>query len=241
MDAISRNALHMDTDPFLTDLVTRRTGDGSLTLHSPQREVFYHSVHGAVQESTHVFIKAGLEFVGKKQVDVLEVGLGTGLNLLLTWVRCLEGKCAATYTALEPHPLAKEQLEALAHCRDLAWPGLHDPFIARMISPSTDWQDVLGGLTFRKLPTLVQEFEAAAEFDVIYFDAFAPRAQPELWTVDVFRRMLRALRPGGVLVTYCAKGDVRRAMQAAGFTVARIQGPVGKKEMLRAIKPNAPS
>jgi tRNA U34 5-methylaminomethyl-2-thiouridine-forming methyltransferase MnmC len=218
------------------DFVPLRTGDGSLTLRSDELGEQYHSLHGAVQESTHVFIKAGLEFIAKDEVDVLEVGLGTGLNLLLTWIRCLEGKCRVRYTALEPFPLRREQLEALGHCADLAWPGLHEPFIQRMTSPEQGWHEAMGGLTFRKLARPVGAYEASEAYDVIYFDAFAPGIQPELWTLDVFQRMHRALRPGGVLVTYCAKGEVRRALIAAGFDAKRHKGPPGKAHMLRAVK-----
>lgn len=218
------------------DFAPLRTADGSLTLHSAQWNENYHSVHGAVQESTHVFIKAGLERVGKEHIDVLEVGLGTGLNLLLTWVRCLEGKLTVNYTALEPHPLSAVQLETLAHCADLAWPGLHVPFMERMTSASRDPHPPLGGLTFTKLPTRVHDFAAEAVFDVIYFDAFGPNTQPDMWTPDVFKCMYAALRSGGVLVTYCAKGEVRRTMEAVGFTVERLDGPPGKREMLRATR-----
>lgn len=226
----------MPSAPPPNDFVPRRTADGSLTLHSVHWDVFHHSVHGAVQESTHVFIKAGLLHMNKAHVDVLEVGLGTGLNLLLTWVRCLEGKLTVDYTALEPHPLSSMQLEELAHCCDLGWPGLHEPFMERMTSDSAEALPAMGGLLFRKLNTRVEGFGADAAFDVIYFDAFGPKTQPELWTTDVFDRMHRALRPGGVLVTYCAKGSVRRNMLAAGFTVERLQGPPGKREMLRATR-----
>ncbi len=214
-----------------------RTADGSLTLHIAQWDEPYHSRHGAVQESTHVFIKAGLEQVAKPTIDVLEVGLGTGLNLLLTWVRCLEGKCAVNYTALEPYPVAKEHLEALGHADELAWPGLHEPFLEVMTGAAGAWQQGIGGLRFRRLEGPVQDFAEEAMVDVVYFDAFAPEKQPDMWTEEVFRRMFRALRPGGVLVTYCAKGEVRRTMQAAGFEVERLPGPPGKREMLRATRP----
>ena len=213
-----------------------RTGDGSLTLHHAALDATYHSVHGAVQESTHVFIKAGLEHLGRSHVDVLEVGLGTGLNLLLTWVRCLEGKCTVNYTALEPLPLSAAQLDALAHCEDLAWPGLHAPFVERMTGPHGHWQPTLGGLSFRVLHQAMQELREEDRYDLVYFDAFAPRSQPELWTDVIMGILYRALRPGGVLVTYCAKGEVRRALQRAGFTVERLPGPMGKKHMLRACK-----
>ncbi len=212
-----------------------RTADGSRTLAWGTEH--YHSVHGAVQESTHVFIKAGLEHVGKPHADVLEVGLGTGLNLLLTWIRCLEGKLTVAYQALELYPLSAGQLIALDHCADLAWPGLHEPFVALMTGAEGRWHDALGGLRFMRAGIDARMHDAEEAYDVIYFDAFAPSHQPELWTREVFERMHRALRPGGVLVTYCAKGDVRRAMQGAGFQVERLPGPPGKREMLRATKP----
>lgn len=217
-----------------------RTADGSYTLRSEIWDVFHHSVVGAVNESTHVFIKSGLEAFGKPEVDVLEVGLGTGLNLLLTWVRCLEGKNTVRYTALEPFALPIATLEELRYCEDLAWPGLHGPFIERMSNTQDDWQESMGGLTFRKLPLNVEDMDHEAAYDVIYFDAFGPNTQPELWTDEVFGLMHRALRPGGLLVTYCAKGDVRRTLQEVGFKVDRLQGPPGKREMLRAFKAAAP-
>jgi tRNA U34 5-methylaminomethyl-2-thiouridine-forming methyltransferase MnmC len=223
----------LETTPVLTPL---RTADGSTTLWDPTLEEPYHSRHGAVTESTHVFIRAGLEVMEKSPVDLLEVGLGTGLNLLLTWIRCLEGKCTVNYTALEPYPLSKEQLESLHHCEDLFWPGLHNTFLERMTSTTEAWQEPMGGLRFRKLQLPVLELEAQATTDLVYFDAFGPRAQPEMWTTDVFRQLYRVLRPGGLLVTYCAKADVRRALQAVGFMVERLPGPPGKQQMLRATK-----
>jgi len=219
-----------------TDFKPYRTADGSYTLRSELWDVFHHSVVGAVNESTHVFIRSGLEAVGKPEVDVLEVGLGTGLNLLLTWIRCLEGKCSVHYTALEPFPLPMATLEELRYCEDLAWPGLDQPFMERMNTAHGDWHESVGGLTFRKLPLKAEDMDHEAAYDVIYFDAFGPNTQPELWSAAVFERMNRALRPGGLLVTYCAKGEVRRTMQAVGFEVERLQGPPGKREMLRAWK-----
>lgn len=213
-----------------------RTADGSLTLRHAGLDEPYHSRHGAVQESTHVFIKQGLAHRGLTSVDVLEVGLGTGLNLLLTWVRCLEGKLTVNYTALEPFPLGVEQLEALGHCEELAWPGLHTPFVALMTGEEGTWLSADGDLRFRRSAAAVQAFSEEGAYDVIYFDAFAPEKQPEMWSADVFARMHAALRPGGVLVTYCAKGVVRRTMQSAGFIVERLPGPPGKREMLRASK-----
>lgn len=213
-----------------------RTADGSLTLRHATLDEPYHSRHGAVQESTHVFIKHGLEHRALPAVDVLEVGLGTGLNLLLTWVRCMEGKLTVNYTALEPYPLTRAQLDALGHCEELAWPGLHAPFVELMLGEAEVWQQAEGGLRFRRSMASVQALTDEAAYDVIYFDAFAPEKQPDMWSDEVFAGMFRALRPGGVLVTYCAKGVVRRTMQAAGFRVERLPGPPGKREMLRATK-----
>lgn len=217
-----------------------RTADGSLTLRSDAIDEHYHSVVGAVNESTHVYVQAGLEYIlggsGDRPIDLLEIGLGTGLNLLLTWIRCLEGKCAVNYTALEPYPLARDQLLALDHWNDLAWPGLEEPFLERMtVDRSYPWP-AIGGLTFQRLVLHEDQFKNDGSYDVIYFDAFGPNTQPEMWTAEVMARMYKALRPGGVLVTYCAKGDVRRTMQSVGFSVDRIQGPPGKREMLRGTR-----
>ncbi|MEZ4755643.1 MAG: tRNA (5-methylaminomethyl-2-thiouridine)(34)-methyltransferase MnmD [Flavobacteriales bacterium] len=216
--------------------VPQRTADGSFTLLHTELGATYHSTHGAVQESAHVFVQAGLAVLNKETIDLLEVGLGTGLNLLLTWIRCFEGKCRVNYSALEPYPLDRATLEALGHAEELAWPGLHAPFLERMCGEEGAWQPELGGLRFRRLGVPVQEFSEQGTYDLIYFDAFAPSTQPALWSLDVMGRMHDALRPGGVLVTYCAKGEVRRTMQAAGLSVERLPGPPGKREMMRATR-----
>ncbi len=215
----------------------QRTGDGSLTLRHTEVGELFHSRHGAVSESAHVFLRAGLEACGRERVDLLEVGLGTGLNMLLTWIHCLEGKCAVRYTALEPRPLDAEVLRTLGHCDELGRPDLSGAYIRLMTGLEGEKFAEDGGFAFLRRSTPVQNFGEEHGFDVVYFDAFAPMRQPEMWTPEVFQRMYRALRPGGLLVTYCAKGSVRRTMQAAGFTVERLPGPPGKREMLRARKP----
>ena len=233
-------ASYFRMDPHRThDRVIRslRTADGSATLHHDGLGEPYHSLHGAVQESTHVFIKAGLEASGRPHVRVLEVGLGTGLNLLLTWIRCREGLCTVDYTALEPFPVPPGRIEDLGHCADLAHPGLHGPFMDLMAAKDDETVEGEGGLRFTRHATPVQRLTAGTAFDVVYFDAFAPPKQPDLWAPDVVARMFSALVPGGSLVTYCAKGEVRRTMQAVGFRVERLPGPPGKREMLRATKP----
>ncbi len=225
------------------DLLPYRTSDGSYTLRSQHYDEGYHSVVGAINESTHVYIFAGLNKVIEdfsikniqQPIEILEVGLGTGLDLLLTWIRCLEGKCRVNYTALEPFPLPQEKVIALAHWDDLAWPALKEPFLKMMFDHDQDHR-VEGGLNFSMRHLPVQELEEQNAFDLIYFDAFAPNNQPEMWTAEVFDRVYRSMRSDGILVTYCAKGEVRRTMRSIGFQVDRVAGPPGKREMIRARK-----
>ena len=220
-----------------SDLRPFRTADGSFTLRSEVFNEAYHSVHGAVIESTHVFIKAGLDHVAEKgstPIELLEVGLGTGLNMLLTWIRCLEGKCEVNYTALEPFPLAAATLSELSYWNDLAWPGLQEPFMELM--STVDRRVHTGGFSFLQRSLPVQQFNERSKYDLVYFDAFGPNTAPDMWTAEVLQRVFLAMRPGGVLVTYCAKGEVRRILASIGLQVERLKGPPGKREMIRATK-----
>jgi tRNA U34 5-methylaminomethyl-2-thiouridine-forming methyltransferase MnmC len=219
------------------DFVLTRTGDGSNTLRSEQLDDHYHSLHGAVQESWHVYIANGLRASDKKALNVLEVGLGTGLNMLLTWVQCIEGKCRVDYTALEPFPLPREVIKALDHPGQLAVPTLEREFLKAMAHNGAEPFEGKGWFTFVQRATRAQALLEENAFDVIYFDAFSPKKQPELWTEQVFVRMFEALVPGGILTTYTAQGTVRRAMEQAGFVVERLAGPPGKRHMLRGRKP----
>lgn len=218
----------------------RDTRDGSKTLHRPDLEVFYHSVHGAWSETRHVFGEMGLEAafqrISEGPVRVLEVGLGTGLNVLDVWLRAQERKREVVLHSLEPHPLSWEEVEVLGYDaltgvpKDV-WRAVHD---------RGDWADDF--LKFARWPHGLFEAPLAEQhYDVVLFDAFAPAAQPELWTPRAMDRMRLALKPGGQLVTYCAKGDVRRAMEEAGFSVERVPGPPGKREMLRATRVDRPA
>lgn len=219
-----------------TDLSLFATRDGSYTLYSHRIDERYHSVHGAVQESLHVFIASGFDRVAAEPVRVLEVGLGTGLNMLLTWIEADQRARCVEYTALEPHPLPVDMLEALGHTEALGREDLHRPFKELMALPSGGTAVPSPHFRFELRHARVQELEEVDAYDLVYFDAFGPATQPEMWTLAVFNTLFRAMRPGAVLVTYCAKGAVRRTMQAAGFSVERAPGPVGKKEMLRATK-----
>jgi len=220
------------TDASAPELLA--TADGSVTLRSPTFGEQYHSVHGAVQESLHVFLHHGFHAVPAEALHVLEVGCGTGLNLLLTWEAAMRTGRLVRYTALEPFPLVRGTLQALGHAAAIGRPELEAPFLDAMTGEGA--RSLSPALRFELRRTPVQELTEVNTFDLVYFDAFGPRTQPEMWTPTVLERVWRAMAPGGILVTYCAKGAVRRTLQATGFVVERLPGPPGKREMLRARK-----
>ncbi len=219
------------------------TGDDSHTLRSHRFGVAYHSHNGALAESRHVFLTYGVEPLleaGRKRLDVLEVGLGTGLNALL--VRDLARRYPGSdihYLAYELFPIDPEEATALNYCGLLGLPAsdladLHQlPFgQPRQLEPN---------FTFTVRQADFLGADAGASFtetaDLIFYDAFAPVTQPEFWTVDALRQCYDRLRPGGYLVTYCAKGQVKRNFREAGFRVEPLLGPPGKREMTRAVRP----
>ena len=204
------------------------SADGSATLWVPALDEHYHSIHGALTESNHVFIDAGLHALSKPTLRILEVGLGTALNARLTY-EASAGR-EVHYTALEKFPLNEEEILALSES------GMEAEALFLRIPPDepTALRD---DFHFELRTTDLRLFTAPdGSFDLIYFDAFAPSAQPELWTDDIFRNMFQVLAPGGALVTYCAKGVVKRSMKAAGFEVEALLGPPRKREMTRAWK-----
>jgi tRNA U34 5-methylaminomethyl-2-thiouridine-forming methyltransferase MnmC len=221
------------------------TADGSATVSVPEMNVTYHSIHGAIQESKHVFLQAGLidsgvfDYTGVHHV--LEVGFGTGLNALLTLIEADKNENRIYYTAIEPYPLDETEVSRLNYCAQLNQPG-YQRYFEKMHGVA--WEEMFEitnyfRLTKKRCSLVDLPVDAAAEntFFLIYFDAFAPAVQPELWTATIFEKLYRLLLPGGILVTYCSKADVKRAMQAAGFLIEKIPGPPGKREMLRARKP----
>jgi tRNA U34 5-methylaminomethyl-2-thiouridine-forming methyltransferase MnmC len=202
-----------------------QTADGSFTLFIPEVEETYHSKHGAVQESMHVFIENGLKACNKEATRILEVGLGTGLNASLT---LQHAKGMVSYCALEPYPLSKEILEELsANKSDQLEMKFH------LSSPNV-WISIHEQFSFARMEMGLEEFQSEDKFDLIYYDAFGPRVEPGLWTLERMQQCYNLLNEGGVFVTYCAKGEVRRNLQSAGFMVERLPGPPGKREMLRA-------
>lgn len=222
------------------ELVT--TKDQSRTLYVKELDEYYHSVHGALQESEHVFIRAGLHhFISRqKEIHVLEVGFGTGLNALLTLEQALTHSLSIRYTGLEKFPVLPEEAVALDYPSLVSTPSaalfssLHAAAWEEEVSLLPD--NTSASFLLCKKQIDLKLFTASASFDLIYFDAFAPSAQPDLWTPAVMETLYTALKPGGLLVTYCVKGTVRRAMQSVGFTVEKIPGPPGKREMARAWK-----
>jgi len=217
------------------------TGDGSHSISVPELNVAYHSIHGAIEESMHVYIQAGLRdsaiFDYSGVHHVLEIGFGTGLNALLTLVEADKHKNRIYYTAIELYPLNETETRQLNYCEQLNLPH-YKPLFEKI--HECKWEEMIEITEYFRLTKIkcdLVDFSAEKNsFFIIYFDAFAPNAQPELWTEAVFEKMYSVLQPGGILVTYCSKGDVRRAMQAAGFTVEKLPGPPGKREMLRAKK-----
>ena len=204
-----------------------QTADGSFTLFIPEVQETYHSAHGAVQESMHVFIENGLKACDKEMIRVLEVGLGTGLNAILTLQHATK---KIDYCALEPYPLSKEILNELVTSGS-------DQFEMKFHASNVgEWISIQENFSFVRMEIGLEEFSSEEKFDVIYYDAFGPRVEPGLWTLERMQQCFDLLNEGGVFVTYCAKGEVRRNLQAAGFVVERLAGPPGKREMLRAKK-----
>lgn len=212
------------------------TGDGSKTIQIQEWNEQYHSIHGAVNEAYHVFIDKGLSYLKNKQIAILEIGFGTGLNALITMVECEKNRQKVNYTGIEAYPITAEELVQLDYIDTLGVDSFKQAF-DNMHRSSWEEKTVLTSyFTIEKQKKEFQDINDLNCYDLIYFDAFGARVQPELWTEYIFSKMYKALRSNGVLVTYSAKGSVRRAMQTAGFQVERLPGPPGKREMIRAIK-----
>jgi tRNA U34 5-methylaminomethyl-2-thiouridine-forming methyltransferase MnmC len=216
------------------------TKDGSHTISIPEMNVTYHSHHGAIQESQHVFIHAGFRYQQEtdptQPVRILEIGFGTGLNVLLTLIAAVERDTIVQYTAIEQFPLDNDKAAALNYCAQLDREDLTDSFTHMHTAEWNKEIRLSPAFSFRKIEADILSWAPDEKFTLVYYDAFAPAAQPHLWTADVFTKIFETLEPGGILVTYCSKGDVRRAMQAAGFVVTKIPGPPGKREMVRATR-----
>lgn len=210
------------------------TADGSHTLFIPEMNEHYHSVNGAAQESMHIFINAGLRSLDKPVVRIMEVGFGTGLNALLSLRESVETGRKIEYYSAELYPLGDDIVSKLNYGELLWSEGAH--FFKELHSaPWNECVDITDSFTLCKIEGDIAKCDIPENIDLIYFDAFAPEKQPEMWNEEIYRRLASHTNDGGVIVTYCAKGDVRRGMQAAGFKMERLPGPPGKRHILRGV------
>lgn len=209
----------------------KKTADGSNTLYVPELNEHYHSIHGAVAESEHVYIQAGLKYTEPffEEINLLEIGLGTGLNLYLTLQNAQK---KVNYTAIEPYPLTIDLINNMAY-------GIVDAEMQTKIhtAESNQWHKLSENFSFHNVNKKLEEISLQPQFfNLVFFDAFAPAVQPELWTNFIFEKLYNAMQKDAVLVTYCCKGEVKRNLIKTGFFVEKLPGPPGKREMLRAIK-----
>lgn len=205
------------------------TEDGSATLRSPLHGDFYHSRRGAVGESRHVFVEAGFTACHSNPVRILEAGFGTGLNAWLTLLEALRRGRAVEYTAVELYPVPADIAAELGYTDDKRFMAMHHAVWGCEVR-------ITEGFRLTKLNSDLTNPEISGIFDLVYYDAFAPETQPEMWRPEIFAKIHSIMSPGGVFVTYSAKGDVRRALQSAGFAVEKLPGALGKRHMLRGIK-----
>ena len=214
------------------------TGDGSHSIESKQFGVPYHSRNGAVQETFHVFINAALhpQSEEKQTLSILDIGFGTGLNALATLIESQKLALIIDYTAVEAFPLPLAVVEQLNYIDQLQLPDLADSFIEMHSSSWGQKHQISNQFGLTKLKQRFESLQFNEAFDIIYYDAFAPNAQPELWDEPIMKNMYNALKANGVLTTYCAKGAFKRTLKKIGFQVEAIPGPPGKREMTRAWK-----
>ncbi len=218
-----------------------KTEDGSKTIRIIELEENYHSIHGALQEANHVFMKYGLEeFKHKNELRILEMGFGTGLNTCLTAINSKDLKVNIEYHGIEAFPVSQIELDELEY-GSLLGEENRDLYNQLHLVEWNQSIEIYKGFNLKKIHSEIQNIELQNEFyDIVFYDAFGPRVQNELWSEEVFQKMFNSLKTGGFLVTYCAKGQVKRNMKAVGFTVEVLPGPPGKREMTRAWKKYQP-
>lgn len=219
----------------MKNIEIRQTADGSKTLYLPELDETYHSSHGAMQEAMHVFIQHGLAFIGqeKKSISVFEMGFGTGLNALLTAQWAEQHSCSIRYIGIELHPIPKDIWQQMDYVQEVLERERYSKIMA------TEWgeyQVIEPNFQLKKVEEDILGLQLVEQVDLIYFDAFGPRAQSEMWDLPVLTKMYERLNPGGVFVTYCAQGQMKRNLKSLGFSLESLPGPPGKREMTRAIK-----
>ncbi|SMC53540.1 tRNA (5-methylaminomethyl-2-thiouridine)(34)-methyltransferase MnmD [Pedobacter nyackensis] len=215
------------------------TADGSNTLYNESIGEHYHSKHGALQESRHVFIDAGLKHAintfPNQEISILEVGFGTGLNFLMSIAYCQEHQIKLNYTSLEAYPLQLEELESTGYNNyvpEEIWTGMVNNY-GKALQQTVN---ILPEQQLRIVHTQLHRYETEQRFDVIYYDAFSVQHQPEMWTDEIIAHVCQFLKPGGIFVTYAITGKLKRALKSVGFSIEKLPGAPGKREMLRGTK-----
>ena len=210
------------------------TKDGSHSLYLEDMNEHYHSIHGALQEALHVFLKMGWDQLEPKEhLSILEIGLGTGLNATLAIEKAINVAQRLTYHSIEKYPVPKDLIDQLNYNKLL-------PKAIYNWIHSVEWNTAVAypnsEVEFLKIQTDIMSFNPQMKYDLIFFDAFAPNKQPEMWSADVMQKMYNFLNEGGLLTTYCCQGEVKRTLKSVGFEVQKVQGPPGKREMINAWK-----
>lgn len=218
------------------------TDDGSHSIFSERFSVNYHSTHGAIQESQHVFIDAGLKYFAnkssKKEITVLEMGFGTGLNALMTFLAAEQNPWQINYLTVEAYPLSKEQFSVLNYPEKLNSLERQSVFLQMHEATWNEKHPLSTNFNFTKIQADFKNIGFKNLADVVYFDAFSPESQPELWDETMMQVIYDTLCEAGVMTTYCAKGSVKRALKSVGFQLESLNGPPGKREISRAVKNN---
>jgi tRNA U34 5-methylaminomethyl-2-thiouridine-forming methyltransferase MnmC len=213
------------------------TEDNSKTLLIPELNETYHSTKGAITEALHVFIKEGLHYIGKQDISIFEMGFGTGLNALVTLKTSISKSFKVDYYCVEAYPVSVEDAMAMEYLKALKLGELEASFKEMHTAPEKTKIDIHDNFYFTKYLSKIEDTTLSKKFDLIYYDAFGPKVQAELWDTPVLSQMFDILEAGGALVTYCAQGQFKRNLKKVGFEVESIPGPPGKREMTRAVKP----
>jgi len=211
------------------------TEDGSKTIYVPSLDEHYHSTHGAIQESRHIFINSGLKKVAAREINIFELGFGTGLNAFLTVLETQDKNIKVSYSSIEKYPVPFEKI------RELNYPELIDAEKRPLFDllHSCDWNsyiEITDKFSLRKIQADIKNYSHDHKYDLVYFDAFGADKQPGMWTADIISGIAGACNPGAVFVTYSARGELKRQLKCEGFNVEHPSGPPGKREITRALK-----
>ncbi|HLN21970.1 MAG TPA: tRNA (5-methylaminomethyl-2-thiouridine)(34)-methyltransferase MnmD [Bacteroidales bacterium] len=211
------------------------TSDGSHTIYVPELDEHYHSIHGAIQESEHIFIRNGLRYCESEPVNIFEAGFGTGLNALLTSIEAAQKGRIVYYTSIEKYPLGEEYISQLNYDAIIGEKG-KDLFGLIHSAQWGSFVQISNNFFLKKIKGDLVTDIVYGSYDLVYFDAFGPLKQPEMWTPGVFSKISAVTRKDGIFMTYSSRGEVKRALHSCGFRVTLLDGPPGKRQIIRAIK-----